>query len=154
MEFGNISNNSFGLNTNFSRKVGLNSNLQKNNSAYYAKKGEPMYLKEMDADEDGIVSFDEFKDYCKEQWISAKEMVKMVEMANSYRTMQSQKKTTKNIHVIQHDKKTLKTTSKSHIRIHTHKLMLNITTTSQVHKTYTFTQKKEGIMYTSTSNHY
>lgn len=97
MEFGNISNNSFGLNTNFSQQVSLNSNLQKNNSAYYAKKGEPMYLKEMDADEDGIVSFDEFKDYCKEQGISTKEMVKMVEMANSYRTMQSQKKTSKNI---------------------------------------------------------
>jgi hypothetical protein len=52
-------------------------------------------------------------------------------------------KTTKNIHVTQHDKKTLKTTSKSHIRIHTHKLMLNITTTSQVHKLIPSHRKKK-----------
>ena len=72
-----------------SRVPALNSNSMTNGNtnAYFAKKGEPMYMKEMDADEDGIVSFDEFKDYCHENGISAKEMVRMVEMGNSYREM-------------------------------------------------------------------
>jgi hypothetical protein len=88
------SSNSFGLQTNFLNKkpAGLNFGMKanNNNSAYYAQKGEPMYMKEMDADEDGIVSFDEFKDYCQANGISSKEMVRMVEMANSYRTMQGE----------------------------------------------------------------
>ena len=80
------SSNSFGLQTNFLNKkpAGLNFGMKtnNNNTAYYAKKGEPMYVKEMDADEDGI---------------SSKEMVRMVEMANSYRTMQAQKKAEKEV---------------------------------------------------------
>ena len=95
------SNNSFGLQTNFLNKkpAGLNfsAKTNNNNSAYYAKKGEPMYMKEMDADEDGIVSLEEFKDYCEENGISPKEMAKMVQMASSYRTMQAQKKAEKEI---------------------------------------------------------
>lgn len=88
--------NSFGLQTNsFNKKTaGLNFGIKtnNNNSCFYAKKGEPMYMKEMDSDEDGIVSFEEFKDYCEENGISKQEMVKMVQMANSYRIMQAQKK--------------------------------------------------------------
>ena len=95
------SNNNFGLQTGFFNKksAGINMNIKtnNNNSAYYAKKGEPMYMKEMDADEDGIVSFDEFKDYCQTNGISSKEMLRMVQMANSYRTRQSQKNAEKEI---------------------------------------------------------
>ena len=90
----------FNLQTNFLnyKSTGSNFGFKTNNTtAFYAKKGEPMYMKEMDADEDGVVSFDEFKDYCEANGISAKEMMKMVEMANSYRTMQSQKKAAKEI---------------------------------------------------------
>ena len=54
-------------------------------------------MKEMDADEDGIISFDEFKDYCQANDISPREMKKMVQIANSYRTMQAQKKAEKSI---------------------------------------------------------
>lgn len=98
----NISSNNsgFGLQANFNNKLsGLNLGTQKNNNntTYYAKKGEPMYMKEMDADEDGIVSFDEFKDYCTSNGISAKEMVRMVALANSFRTMQAQKRAEKAI---------------------------------------------------------
>ena len=93
--------NSFGLQANFlNKKSGvLNFGMKTNNnqSAYYAKKGEPMYMKEMDADEDGIISFDEFKDYCQANDISPREMKKMVQIANSYRTMQAQKKAEKSI---------------------------------------------------------
>ncbi len=82
-----------------SKTSGINQNTNKlnNNSAYYAKKGEPMYMKEMDADEDGVVSFDEFRDYCKENDISPKQMVKMVEQANNYRTLQANEKASENI---------------------------------------------------------
>ena len=93
----NIRNNSknFGLQTNFLNKKSFNSNsvMKTNNkSVYYAKKGEPMYMKEMDEDEDGIVSIDEFRDYCKENGISDKKMAEMIMQANSYRVMQEQKK--------------------------------------------------------------
>ena len=95
------SNNGFGLQANlFNKKPGgINFGLKTNNNtgAFYAKKGEPMYKEEMDADEDGIVSFEEFKDYCVGNGISPKEMVKMVQLANSYRAMQAQKKAEKEI---------------------------------------------------------
>ena len=91
------SNSAFGLQSNFNTKInGLNSNSNKT-SAYYAKKGEPMYMKEMDSDDDGIVSFDEFKEYCQSNGISTREMVSMSKLASSYRTMQAQKKAFKSI---------------------------------------------------------
>lgn len=68
-----------------------------NTNAYYAKKGEPMYMKEMDSDEDGVVTFDEFKDYCQANGISTKEMIQMAELASSYRTMQAEKKAEQSI---------------------------------------------------------
>ena len=93
-----MNNSGFGLQTNFLNNKTSGFNTQKsNNSAYYAKKGEPMYMKEMDSDEDGIVSFDEFKDYCHANGISAKEMIRMAEMASAYRTMQAQKKAEKEV---------------------------------------------------------
>ena len=70
--------------------VGGNTISNENRDSYYAKKGEPMYMEEMDADEDGIVSFDEFKDYCKDKGISSREMTKMMEMGNSYRELMNQ----------------------------------------------------------------
>lgn len=91
----NISNNtSFGLQSNFlkTNNTGINQIHSKSSSAYYAKKGEPMYIKEMDADEDGIVSFEEFRDYCDEKGIPVAERIKMTQMASSYRMMQTQKK--------------------------------------------------------------
>ena len=95
----NISMNcSYSLQSTLLSKLSGGSSVSKdNNTAYYAKKGEPMYMKEMDSDEDGIVSFDEFKDYCQANGISAKEMIRMAEMASAYRTMQAQKKAEKEV---------------------------------------------------------
>lgn len=75
-----------------SRVPALNSNSRTSGGtdSYYAKKGEPMYMKEMDTNEDGIVSYDEFKEYCKDKGISDKEMTKLVQMGNSYRELMSQ----------------------------------------------------------------
>jgi hypothetical protein len=61
-----------GLGSNFGNK--------NNNSPYYAKKGEPMYQKNMDSDDDGVISFDEFREYCKSNGISTSDMKKMLEM--------------------------------------------------------------------------
>ena len=95
----NIKNSSPETNFFNKKSVGANLGIKMNNntSVYYAKKGEPMYMKEMDTDEDGIISLDEFKDYCQENGISSREMIKMVQMANSYRTMQSDKRAEKSI---------------------------------------------------------
>ena len=96
----NISSSmNIGMQSSFlkTQNAGIKMNTQNNNSAYYAKKGEPMYIKEMDADEDGIISFDEFKSYCDEKGISDKERIKMAEMATSYRLRQAQKKASDNV---------------------------------------------------------
>lgn len=50
----------------------------KNDQVIYAKKGEPMYQKEMDADEDGVITLEEFRDYCKEHDISVKQQQQML----------------------------------------------------------------------------
>ena len=92
--------NNFGMQTNFLNKkpAGLNFSAKINkNETYYAKKGEPMYLKDMDKDEDGIISLDEFRDYCHEKGYSSKKMTQMLETAVAYRTMQKQNKASKEI---------------------------------------------------------
>jgi len=64
----NVSNNLNNLSNLDNRKASsLTSKINHfaKNKAYYAKKGEPIYQKDMDSDEDGVVSFDEFKEYCK-----------------------------------------------------------------------------------------
>lgn len=49
-----------------------------NNNVVYAKKGDPMYQKEMDANEDGVITLEEFRDYCKEHDISVKQQQQML----------------------------------------------------------------------------
>lgn len=50
----------------------------KNDQVVYAKKGDPMYQKEMDADDDGVITLEEFRDYCKEHDISVKQQQQML----------------------------------------------------------------------------
>ena len=59
-----------------------------NNNSYYAKKGEPMYQEDMDSDKDGIVSYDEFKEYCNTNNISSKDISDMIDMRMAYRMSQ------------------------------------------------------------------
>ena len=61
----------------------------KSNNSYYSKKGEPMYQEAMDSDRDGIVSFEEFKAYCKANNISSKDIADMTEMRMAYRMSQN-----------------------------------------------------------------
>ena len=56
----NLANKSFGIQAN---------NFSNSKNAVYATKGEPMYQKEMDADEDGVITLKEFMDYCDEKGI-------------------------------------------------------------------------------------
>ncbi len=66
-----------------------NFNKINNNNSFYAKKGEPMYQEAMDSDRDGVVSFDEFKEYCKNNNISSKDMKDMIELRMAYRMSQA-----------------------------------------------------------------
>lgn len=59
-------------------------------TANYAQKGEPMYMAEMDSDEDGTVTLDEFKDYCKDKGIGTRQVVKMSQYASMYRIMKAE----------------------------------------------------------------
>lgn len=71
----NTSNQSFGI---------KNNNFSQGKNAVYATKGEPMYQKEMDADEDGVITFKEFMDYCDENGIGYKERVLMLNNRLNY----------------------------------------------------------------------
>ncbi|MBQ8475746.1 hypothetical protein IJ531_01645 [bacterium] len=55
-------------------KTGLGQLEDKN--MYYAKEGEPIYQKDMDLDEDGIVTFDELRKYCQENNADVRQLVK------------------------------------------------------------------------------
>lgn len=56
-----------------------NTGVGKNEGVVYARKGEPMYQKDMDADEDGVITFQEFNDYCDENDISYGERQQMLQ---------------------------------------------------------------------------
>ena len=94
MEVGAISNNSLDIQALLSgptTTAKISNGYDVNNkTAEYARKGEPMYMADMDKDGDGIVTLDEFKDYCKDKGINSRDMVKMSQMASAYRTMQAE----------------------------------------------------------------
>ncbi len=95
MDVGAVSNNSLDIQSLLINGVnGLNRNDNENNktnqTAEYAKKGEPMYMADMDTDGDGTVTLDEFREYCKSKGMSTKSMVQMSQLASSYRTMKAE----------------------------------------------------------------
>ena len=87
----NIGNKSFGIQTN---------NFSNSKNAVYATKGEPMYQKEMDIDEDGVITFKEFMDYCDEKGIEYKERVLML---NNRMTYQLNKKAAESSEKVQQE---------------------------------------------------
>ena len=58
-------------------------------NSYYAKIGEPMYREEMDSDNDGIVTYKEFEEYCRLHKISSKDVKDMIDMRMAYRMSQN-----------------------------------------------------------------
>lgn len=66
------------LNTSFSKTT------SKAKSAVYAEKGEPTYQKDMDKDNDGIITLEEFKDYCDENNISVSQRKQMLKNRLNY----------------------------------------------------------------------
>lgn len=94
MDISSIYNNQIDLQSllgNYTGGTGrANNNDTPSQTAYYAEKGEPMYMAEMDTDEDGKVTLDEFRDYCKTNGINTNAMVKMSKAASSYRIMKAE----------------------------------------------------------------
>lgn len=74
-----------------SSKSNFNNAFSKEEAGIYAKMGEPMYLKEMDPDEDGKVTFDEFREYCKANGLSSGDIEKLLELRAMYKMMEAQK---------------------------------------------------------------
>lgn len=72
-------------------KTNFNNAFSNEEASIYAKVGEPMYLKEMDSDEDGKVTFDEFREYCKVNGLSKDEIVNLLELRTMYKMMQASK---------------------------------------------------------------
>lgn len=69
----------------------------------YAEKGDPIYQKEMDSDEDGVITFEEFKDYCLENDISADEMKQMLKNRLNYQLGNEREKISAEIREIKSD---------------------------------------------------
>ena len=95
MDVSTISNNSLDIQSillNGSNQT-TRSNDKTNQTADYAKKGEPMYMAEMDADGDGTITLDEYREYCKSKGVNTREMINMSKLAASYRTMKAENET-------------------------------------------------------------
>ena len=82
----NSSKHALNLNSYMTSMLGFKfgNNINANSNSYFAQKGEPIYQKDMDSDNDGIVTFDDFKNYCKENDISSKQMAKMLQNRIAY----------------------------------------------------------------------
>ena len=91
----NQNNMSLKLSSFMTSSLGMKSN-NNNNNNLYAKKGEPMYQEAMDSDNDGIVTFEEFKTYCKENNISSKDISDMIDMRTAYRMLQNKEADSEN----------------------------------------------------------
>lgn len=68
--------------------------------AVYAEKGQPMYQKDMDKDEDGIVTLQEFNDYCDENDISYAQRKQMLENRLNYQLNTEHAEASAKIHEI------------------------------------------------------
>ena len=66
-------------------EMSLSGNTSQNNKpAVYAKEGEPRYNEEMDYDGDGVVTMEEYQQYCEENNINTDEQIQSVQnMADS-----------------------------------------------------------------------
>lgn len=84
----NSSNQSFGI---------QNNNFSKGKNSVYATKGEPMYQKEMDADEDGIITFDEFNEYCDANGIDYKMRILLLNNRMMYKFSKDNEESSKKV---------------------------------------------------------
>jgi len=75
-------------------KIGDNSNQAINKVRNYATEGELIYEKKMDLDEDGTITFDEVKEYCKKNKVNLNEVLNKWQ---SYRILQNEQDVAKEI---------------------------------------------------------
>ena len=67
------------INTNGFNAVNQTGFAKPQSSAVYAEKGDVIYQKDMDKDDDGVITFQEFTDYCDENDISYAERKQMLQ---------------------------------------------------------------------------
>jgi len=80
--------NKFDFSTFMKSNISTNFNSNIASSNLYATKGEPTYMKDMDTDNDGNITMDEFREYCKANDISTNEMKNMLELRMAYKMSQ------------------------------------------------------------------
>ena len=80
----NQNRSSMNLYSLFTSNLGSNFSGNSSNNSYYAKKGEPGYCADMDSDGDGVVSYEDFRNYCKQNNISNEDMSKMLQLRMAY----------------------------------------------------------------------
>lgn len=84
----NTNNQSFGI---------QNNNFSKGKNSVYAIKGESMYQKEMDADEDGVITFDEFNEYCDANGIDYKMRILLLNNRMMYKFSKDNEENSKKV---------------------------------------------------------
>lgn len=94
----NLMLNSQVMKSSFSPIASMNS---KAKGAVYAEKGQPMYQKDMDKDEDGIITLQEFNDYCDENDISYAQRKQMLENRLQYQLNTEHAKASEEVRKIQ-----------------------------------------------------
>ena len=97
ISFGITSNNKFAPKTpshNNCNKIGNNANQSLNKVQNYATEDELIYEKKMDLDEDGTITFDEVKEYCKKNKVNLNEVLNKWQ---NYRMLQNEEEVTKEV---------------------------------------------------------
>lgn len=75
-------------------KIGNNANQSLSKVQNYATEGELIYEKKMDLDEDGTITFDEVKEYCKKNKVNLNEVLNKWQ---NYRMLQNEEEVTKEV---------------------------------------------------------
>ena len=70
---------------NFNKVQQSGANNQQKSGIVVARKGDSGYIKQMDLDEDGEISLEEFNQYCEENGVSEEEKLRMLNMMQNKR---------------------------------------------------------------------
>lgn len=99
-----ISNgSSLQLNTNYAARLNNSNQVAGSKTGIYAEKGDPIYQKDMDADEDGVITFEEFKQYCLDNDLKPAQIQQMLENRLKFQIYNETKRASSEIKEIKSD---------------------------------------------------
>lgn len=98
-----ISNGSLKLNNNYTTGFNNSNCVAGSKTGVYAQKGDPIYQKDMDSDEDGVITFEEFKQYCIDNDLKPAQIQQMLQNRLKYQMYNETNRVSSEIREIKSD---------------------------------------------------